>query len=103
MFEAIGFVYLDYPCLAQGRAKTRKGASKLPPDAPKQRVKVTTKHHKVNFEGAAVIEPRLPLKIASVEEVVAKIPLTNELKVGSPKEHGFILKLTYKCYFYDRE
>jgi hypothetical protein len=52
----------------------------------------------INFHSA-----RLPLKIASVEEVVAKLPLTNELKVGSPKAHGFILKLTYKCYFYDRE
>lgn len=84
MFEAIGFVYPDYPRLAQGGAKKRKGVSKLLADALKQkRVKVTMKRRKVKFEGEVVIEPMLALKITSIEEVVAKLSLTNEPKVGS--------------------
>lgn len=84
MFEATGFVYPDYPRPAQGGAKKRKGVSKLLADALKQkRVKVTTKRRKVNFEGEAVIESMLALKITSIEEVVAKLSLTNEPKVGS--------------------
>lgn len=44
VFDVVGFVYLDYPRLAQCGIKKKKDASKAPTNTPKQKkVKITTK------------------------------------------------------------
>lgn len=58
---------------------------KPPPDAMKQkRAKVTTKRRKVNFiKGEIVIEPRLPMELGFVKEIVIEPKLVFESKVSS--------------------
>lgn len=96
VFDTLGFVYLDYPCLVQSGGKKRKNTSKPSVDALKQnRAKVTTKHQKRSFEErAAISEPRFPMTITPIEDTSTKPTPTIEPNV-IPSELTEVMTLLF--------